>query len=135
MNVEELKARLIKSAKNYIDDERIVWLNNAIQMALQNTDNQKNNIGISYIEESFELAIIATKDIGLGMSAIISVILYRSYESGKTTEKTINQLFPEHISAQVNIILKGIVEANKLDNKRVFGLKDVEFNEKIEHRS
>ncbi len=129
----QLKQKLIDEVKSYIDEQRIVFIDNACNILAENFIDKKNEFGVSLVQESIEIAIIASKETGLGISSIISTLLFRPYLEGVIDDKFILNNFPEFIHSQVITIIKGIVEVNKLDNKSVFGLEQLNFKEKYQH--
>lgn len=135
MNIDKLKLELFEASSNYIDTERKELIDKAINILLEKSDNQQNKFNKPFFQESIEVAIITTSVIGLGISAILSVLLFRAYETKEIDNKYIKLNFPENYSRQIIAILEGLLEANKLDSERVFGLKERKINENISKRS
>ena len=135
MNISQLKNQLYKLAKEYLDDERTILVDRAIDISQDKLEGLKNRFNKTFFEESIEVAIITTSVIGLGISAILSVLLFRAYEIGKINKEDIQKYFPDNFSHQIIIILNGLKESNKLDNESVFGLKESIFNSKYQDLS
>lgn len=132
MEIDNNQKQLYAAAESYLDENRKLLLDKTIQIItnkLTETEKQKN---ISSLKRSIELAIIVTQEIGLGFSAILATLLYRVYAENNISIDEINRLFPENFAEQIINILKGLQEANKLDTKKIFGLKELDFSNKYE---
>ncbi|MBN2894118.1 MAG: bifunctional (p)ppGpp synthetase/guanosine-3',5'-bis(diphosphate) 3'-pyrophosphohydrolase [Bacteroidales bacterium] len=129
------KNTLYESAKNYLDEERKLILDKALKISTEYSKNEQNKLGINFLQESIDVAVITTTEIGLGLSAMISVLLFRVYESKKIDKKFLLTQFPENFALQISGILDGLIEANKLNSERVFGLQEINFEEKYESLS
>lgn len=127
--------RLYEATKNYLDNERKIILDKTIDILKEKSDDKKNKLGIDYLTESIEVATITSKEIGLGLSAVLSVLLFRLYSKNKIDKDFIKQNIPGKFSNQIIEILDGLIDANKLDSERIFGLKEVNFNEKYDKLS
>ncbi len=127
--------KLLTAASNYIDSEREIFFRKTFDLIYDFYIQNKNQLGFSFWNESIDVANIVVSNIGLGFSALLSVLLFRLYESAEIDEKTIKNIYPEKYSAQILSILKGLLEVNKLDNEKVFGLKEVDFSQKKENLS
>ncbi len=123
---------LYEAASNYLDDKRKPLLNRAIEVSRQHSQADSNNPAFNYFQTAIEVAIITTKEIGLGMSALISVLLFRAYENNKIDDDFLMENFPQNFAKQISVIINGLIETNKLDSRRVFGLEELNFEAKYE---
>jgi GTP pyrophosphokinase len=128
INIENI----IKNITNIDKNENLKkTLNNFLDFY----NEQKNRLGYTYLEESTDIANIVSNDIGLGYSAIVATFLFRAYKANKINQKEIINIFSEQYGKQIIAILNGLIEVNKLDNEKVFGLNEKEFIQKNQHLS
>ncbi|MEA3451482.1 MAG: TGS domain-containing protein, partial [Bacteroidota bacterium] len=116
--------------QNYIDSENKMIFDNTLTFIDDFYEKTKNKLGFTFFEESLDIALIVVSDIGLGFSALLSALLFRAFEAGKIDENFIEKEYPTNLANQIISILKGLIEVNKLDNEKVFGLKEVDFSQK-----
>ena len=135
MNTNQLKNQLYKSAKEYLDNDRKILLDKAIELSQNKLEGLQNKFDKTYFEESLEIAIITSSTIGLGISSMLSVLLFRAYETGKINNKYIQDNFTEYFSEQIISILNGMTETNKLDTASVFGLTEEKYISKYQDLS
>lgn len=130
MKENELKNNLFVAATAYLDEQRALLIEKVINYTENFYNENYNQLKVSFLKESIDVAIIVVRDIGLGFSAIVSVLLYRYFEYYENKRKEVLKQIPEIYSKQVNSILSGLVEVNELDNDKIFGILEKNYEQK-----
>ena len=114
--------QLWKATKFYIDADRKIIVNNVLNFIEKEYDKRANALHISWFDEAIDMAIIVSRNIGLGLSAILSVLLFRAYQNKIVSDKKISDLVSEKFSKQVINILQGLQKVNSIDKKFALGI-------------
>jgi guanosine-3',5'-bis(diphosphate) 3'-pyrophosphohydrolase len=111
-NKFEKLVRLIRNNKEISDYSKV---RKAYDLLVSIIDNEEDFIGRKQIISAIEISEIAVKEIGLGMTSVLSVFLLRVLQKEKISLAEIEKLFGN----QVVIITSGLNSIHALGNKTV----------------
>lgn len=130
MNLQEKKQKIFDVARNYLDTNRKEVLSNIIEQLESIYSSKLNKINSNYIDEAFDLIEIISINMGLGFSAMLSILYFRAINENILTEEQAGKYIPKEHKEQVFSIIKSLKILQKFDNESVFGKKEQDYLQK-----
>ncbi|MBE6333979.1 MAG: bifunctional (p)ppGpp synthetase/guanosine-3',5'-bis(diphosphate) 3'-pyrophosphohydrolase [Bacteroidales bacterium] len=105
---------LLTSCRNLGSPKDIKQIKDALRIAIRNVMHLPADKAAEKINEDLDIAIMISREIGLGRTSIICSLLYDTFNSDRITLEDINKLF----GARVANISRGLKQITKLKEKQ-----------------
>ncbi len=105
---------LLTSCRNLGSPNDIKQIKDALRIAIRNVMHLTADKATENINEDLDIAIMISREIGLGRTSIICTLLYDTFNSDQITLEDINKLF----GARVANISRGLKQITKIKEKQ-----------------